>query len=58
MVSDIAQADGAHVSQSIKSLRGTRERTQQALQARTISLPKCSDRPDDFKRVMTRSMNR
>ena len=50
MVSAIAQADGAPVTQSIKSLRETMEKTQQALQAGTISLPKNSNRLDDFQR--------
>jgi cytochrome c556 len=50
MVSAIAQADGTHVSQSIKPLRGTMEKTQQALHAGTLSLPKNSNRLDDFQR--------
>jgi cytochrome c556 len=50
MVSAIAQADGARVSDDIKSLRETMDRTQLALQAGTISLPKNGDRLDDFQR--------
>lgn len=50
MVSAIAQADGVHVSKSIESMREPMERTQQALRAGTMSLPKNSDRLDDFQR--------
>ena len=50
MVSVIAQADGADVSKSIKSLRETMDRTEQALRAGTISLPRNGDRLDDFQR--------
>jgi cytochrome c556 len=50
MVSAIAQADGARVSKSINSLHETMERTQLALRAGTLSLPKNGDRLDDFQR--------
>jgi cytochrome c556 len=50
MVSALAQADGTDVSKSIKSLHEAVERTQQALRAGTITLPKNGDRLDDFQR--------
>ncbi len=49
-VSAIAQADGVRVSKSIESLREPMERTQQALRAGTLSLPRNGDRLDDFQR--------
>lgn len=49
-VSAIAQADGARASKSLMSMRAPMERTQQALRAGTISLPKNGDRLDEFQR--------
>lgn len=50
MVSAIAQADGARVSKSLDSMREPMEKTQQALRAGTISLPRNGDRLDEFMR--------
>ncbi len=50
MVSAIAQADGVRASKSLESLREPMDRTQQALRAGTLSLPKNGDRLDGFQR--------
>jgi cytochrome c556 len=50
MVSALAQADGVRASKSIESMREPMDRTEQALKAGMIALPKNSDRLDDFQR--------
>lgn len=50
MVTAIARADGTAAMKDIESLRGPAEKTQQALRAGALSLPKNGDRLDDFQR--------
>ncbi len=50
MITAIAKADGTAAMKDIESLRGPAEKTQQALRAGALSLPRNGDRLDDFQR--------
>lgn len=50
MVTAIAKADGTPAMKGVESLRGPAEKTQQALRAGALWLPKNGDRLDDFQR--------
>ncbi len=48
-VSAIAEADGARVAEAVDAIRGPMQRTQQAIRAGNVTLPK-GGRLDDFQR--------